>query len=346
MRMRDKILVLLLLAVILIPAVHAADMFGGLGTDMIDSVMKIVSYEVTFPAASIYGQTYAATKAPLWAFAFIFMLIFAILWNAVGQIPLFKNNENTGSKKAFTIAFTALIVLGTPAAPMVYSMIGAFTFFAFILLVVLGFYTIWTIFRGGWASNKTDNARSAQSMATAVQASAEARRDRAQTLNYDRKTLHAFMHGLNQQVTAIRIVRHDLEDVLGRLQGISFPVPTAVSQRIDQTMGRISIDMGKIITYTTANDRMTAAMSKANYTQTNGENLAGLDATGAAEIKKDTDTETNDFGRTITDIAQVVRTGINQNNIHNLIAWTISAINITQRMERDISAQEQMINKI
>jgi hypothetical protein len=333
------------------------DLLGGMGQQIIDTVMNIANYEVTFPASSVYGMDPVSAKAPLWNYVFVFMIIFSILWLASAQVPLFKDQENQGPRKAFAIAFSFLTMLGTPAVSWVKKLISTFTNLAMIAILVLGVYTIWVIFKGGWAANRKTGATATSSMAEATREVAEAKRVNAQTAEYKKKTEHAIRHGMTQQVTAIKSLRGDLTTLLGKFNGYPGRAgAVSTDNSINKLLGKISSDAGKILTYMTENDRMMTGMTKRLYDESGTTGLGSSRATTAAdiygpvgrrvtEVMKNGDTQTNDLGRIISGMAERVRAGIPA-NVNELRDMTAQAINITQRMERDIVLESQMIEKI
>lgn len=356
--MREKILVFLVIALLIFPVVSAAgeDLFGGMGQNIVDTIINIVNYEIAFPAATIYGYKSEDVKAPLWLFVFMFMIIFSILWLASAQVPLFKDQENQGPRKAFAIAFSFLIILGTPATKWMYTLIKTLTSLAFIAMIVLGVYTIWVIFKGGWAANKKTAAAATSSLAESAREIAEAKRVNEQTNEYKKKTEHAIRHGLNQQVASIRSLRTDLVKLASKFNGYSASAATKANAEIDKLLTKISDDAGKIISYMTENDRMMTGMTQNIYSADGNTGLGGTKATTkddafgkkgrlVTEAMKDGDTQTNDLGRIIGGIADRVRKGIGP-NIGELKTMTTQAINITQRLERDLVLESQMIEKI
>ena len=102
------------------------------------------------------------------------------------------------------------------------------------------------------------------------------------------------------------------------------------------------------MTFASNNDRIMSVMSKADYKEVTPANLTGRDATtGAAEINAGTDKQTSDLGHSISAIADIISKGIqNADDMNHAISWTESSINITNRMERDIVLEQQMIEKI
>ncbi|GIU69711.1 MAG: hypothetical protein KatS3mg002_0947 [Candidatus Woesearchaeota archaeon] len=353
--MKKTLITILLLFILLPNFVAAEDLLGGLGQDILSTVINIINYPVTFPAASIYGYESGAGTAPLWAYVFVFMLLFSVLWLASGQIPLFKDDENKGPRKAFVIAFSALVMLATPLVPLLFKVLRLFTSLAIIAAIVLGVYTIWVIFKGGWASNKLYSAKSSEQLAKASQGFADAERQLKQTEEYEHKTAQAAAKGLKNQIKTIRSLRSDLESILKDLRQIQRGNATTIlgnnrTRKILKDLDRVRIDLGKLLSFQTENDRIMTGMSNINYNEHHRPGGLVSRTDTHVNIRRTVDTETNDLGRIIGGIGDAIRTqGITtgpNGNIHHLIDLTLNAINILNRMERDVVLEEQMIEKI
>ncbi|MGV8162504.1 MAG: hypothetical protein ACP5N2_04205 [Candidatus Nanoarchaeia archaeon] len=301
-------------------------------------------------AVTVQGDT---PRVALWLLAAVFTLIFTVIWVASSFVPLFKNDEHKGPRKWFCIAITLLTMFTTPVALMIINLVGMFTTLAYIAFLVLGVYTIWTLTRSGWAGNATENAASTKSLADARTVSAEAARQNEKTAEYRKKTKEAARTGVKDQKRAIQQLRKDLDDILKRFVGVrhSGGISRSDESRIVQDLGKISTDLGKILTFKTNNDRILSTMNATDYKETAGRTgLAKLSSPdNKAIIKRDLDTQTNDLGHTISNISaliQVAPAGITTAKIDRLINFTTVAVNIATRMERDLVLEEQMIEKI
>lgn len=353
----DKKFLTFILILVLIPFVNAAeDILGGVGQDILSTAVNIVNYPITFPAAKLYGYESQSISAPLWAFVFVFMILFSLFWLASGQIPLFKNDENKGPRKAFVIAFSFLLMLGTPITKYIFNMTKVFGSFIYIAMLIVGVYTIWVISKGGWAENRMESVKSSQKLANAAQGFAEAERQLKQTKEYAHKTALAAKKGLKNQVSAIRSLKSDLENVLTQLRRLQRGSNTTVignqrTNKILKDLDRVRIDLGKIITFKTENDRLLTGMTNLNYNEMENPPNLGVRDDDIINIRRHVDTQTNDLGRMIGGIADIIRTqgiitiGPNA-NIQHIIDVTLNAINVLERMERDIVLEEQMIEKI
>jgi hypothetical protein len=351
---KNKLFMFLILGIIVMPVfASAASILGGVENDVLDTVKGIITYEFTIPAAKLYGGGTASAPwtVPVWMLFAGFAAVYAILWLASGMLPLFKAEENKRSRIIFVIAITIITLFATPVMIWILKLVTLFTTLAYIALLILGIYTIWTLFRSGWASNSAMNSESKKTLADATRLSAEAARENKQTESFEHKTAQAEKNGLKQQVKAIKGLNSDLSRVLKDFADIkskgTYPPAATTVKRISTDMNKISTDTGKILTFQTQNDRIMAGMSASNYKTGAASPLNALDASGFSKIKAGVDSETNDLGRSISAIAQTIRNpGITAGTINNLLGWTEAAINITNRMQRDIVLEEQMIDKI
>lgn len=353
--MKKKFITIILM-LMLIPFVNAAeDILGGVGQDILSTAVNIVNYPITFPAAKLYGYESQSISAPLWAFVFVFMILFSLFWLASGQIPLFKNEENSGPRKAFVIAFSFLLMLGTPITKHIFNMTKIFGAFIYIAMLIVGVYTIWVLSKGSWAANRIESAKASQNLANAAQSFADAERQIKQTKEYKHKTALAAKKGLKNQISAIRSLRSDLENVLTQLRRFQRGSGTTIlgnqrTNKIIKDLDRVRSDLGKLITFTTENDKLLTGMTNLNYNEMRNPPNLGVRNDETINIRRHIDTQTNDLGRMIGGIADIIRTqGIilgPNGNIQHLIDVTLNAINILERMERDIVLEEQMVEKI
>jgi len=353
----------------------ASGMLGGTEKGILQTAVNIINFPVPISGATWWGyepklddkgkvsgsitMSSGTPSVPLWLLAAVFTVIFTILWVASGFVPLFKNDENKGPRKFFVIAITLLTMFTTPVVLMLITMISTFTSLAYLAFLILGIYTLWVLFRSGWAGNAKENAASTRSLADAQQMSAEARRQMAQTDEFKDKTKKAAKTGVNQQGKAIRNLRKDLTRVLNDFTSIRKGRVTSnlgrnLEKRVMKDLSDISTDLGKILTFKTENDRIMSQMNSTNFATANRSTIP-LNTTRAASqgqaqaimVEKQVASETNDLGRIISGVMQEVRTNsITDANIGRLIEMTSNAVNIATRMERDIVLEEQMIEKI
>ena len=356
------ILGLLLFGSIATSSVSAAvtnGILNGMEGQIWDTVRNIMLLPV--PALGIAkGEAYPQ-GLPLFGLLLAFTILFSLLWLASGQVPLFKADGNKGARKMFIIAMSLLVIFATPFVSMLLTLVNTFQSLAMIAMLVLGVYTIWTIFRGGWSANKVTNSESSMKSAQADKTLAdagmivkEADRVERQAEAYEHKTAMAANNGLHQQATAINSLKTDLTNLLGqfsRARGLvagGAALGASQERSIINLMNKISRDAGQIASFKTNSDRLLAGMN------TKRQKEGGVGSIGASEaktnltmIRSKDDTETNDLGRTIIGIAESVRTtGIKRSNIGNLISWTTTAVSLVNQMSRDIVLEEQMIEKI
>ena len=143
--------------------------FDGTG-GLIQSLFALVSTPITLPHLI---DSVAAEEIPLWVLVLGFMIAFSVIHLAAGRIPLFK--EAKGPHKMFSIAVSLMVIFSTPFLVGLLSLVGTFTSLGMIAVFVLGIYTIWTLFKGGWSQQSKDLAESNQMSAEAKEMNMEAK---------------------------------------------------------------------------------------------------------------------------------------------------------------------------
>ena len=354
-----KILLLMILMIIgftpIIVTAAGPGLLGGLEGDIWTTITNIMDLKVPAPGYVLVGDAVQG-GLPLWTVLLVFMIIFSVLWLASGQVPLFKAQENKGPRKAFVIGLALLVIFTTPVIGMFLKIVGGFTSLTLLALIILGGYTLWVILRGGIAANRKTNAESTQTLAAAAEMTAQAERKNAQTEEYRQKTAHAARRGLRNQVSSIRTLRRDLTRLSGDFNDAKrwltggtgrIELPRNRTSQIDRDLTRIVSDAGRIIQFKAENDRFMSAMDTNNYapSATPPIGLTSRTATGQAIL--DSNTQTNDLGHSLSNMAQIIRTqGITSTNINNILGWCTTSINITNRMERDVALEEQSVDKL
>lgn len=334
-----------------VSAQQGEGLLGGLENQIFDTFNNIINYELKIP--NISGN--ATDTYPVWSLLLSFTLLFTVLWVVSQNIPPFKGMEKKGPVKMFAIALSLLVLFSTPFLKLILVAVGTFTTLAYLGILVVGGYMIYVLTRSGIASGFESDVKSSQTLATAGELSAQVSRQKAQTEEFKEKTERAIHKGFTNQISAINSLRTDLGSLLGRFQkwnnkfrNGSYPsgstVPPKEVKEAVKIVGKISQDIGKIISFKTDNDRIMSGMRSKNYADS---------ATGTinsnsevVKIKKDLDTQTNDLGRSIAGIAESLQKEIKQNVVEHLVAWTESSINITNRMSRDIVLEDQMLDKL
>ncbi|MEM4711212.1 MAG: hypothetical protein QXL18_04675 [Candidatus Woesearchaeota archaeon] len=327
-----------------------------------DKIIEIVNYEIPAPAYVVDSSS-GYSGLPFWVVVLTFMLLFSIIWLASMQVPLFKEQKNQGPRKAFVIALALLTIFTTPVVKWILKMIKLFTVLTIIALLIAGIYTIYVLTRSNIAKNRKTDSESSKVIADAKSIEAAAERQNAQTKNYKEKTQHATKHGLKHQLAMIRQIEDHMNHVISTLNHISPRLrnandtisPSEVS-RIMRHLNNISIDLGKLLTYKSNNDRLLTGMSTRNYYEDNTPNtLINVHPGSGPEdyagrrvhIAQNIDTQTNDLGSAINGMISIIRyDGIRGSNINKLTEMSLNALNIIQRIKRDIVLEQQMIEKI
>jgi uncharacterized coiled-coil protein SlyX len=203
--------------------------------------------------------------------------------------------------------------------------------------------------------------------ADAARKTAEVARQNEQTHAYEHKTAQALSTGLHQQTKAIEQTRKALQAVVNDVNSIkaskTYPPTAALGSKLAADMNIIRQDLGKISSFMTQNDRLMATMSSKNYKEVKGIGSIGSTTAGSpavmgtpgtpaipkglVEIKKKSDSETSDLGRTLTEMSSLIIKGITSEKVANrTIELGLVGVNIMQRMEKDIVLEAQMIDKI
>jgi hypothetical protein len=335
-----------------------------LGDSIQNTIMNILNYEIPAPAYVVegYGSGYTSYSGlPFWVVILTFMLLFSIIWLASMQVPLFKTQENQGPRKAFVVALSLMTIFATPVVMWILRVIKAFTALTIIAICIAGIYTIYVLTRSSIAKNRKTDAESSKVMADAGTVAAAAKRQNAQTKNYNEKTAHATRYGLKHQLAMIRNMEEQINHVVRSLHHTTprlrnnAAVSPSESNRIIRHLNNISIDLGKLLTYKSNNDRILSGMSTRNYMEDNPGSLIGIHPGAGPEdyagrrvqIAQNVDTQTNDLGSALNGMISLIRyDGIRDSNVNKLSEMALNALNIIQRMKRDIVLEQQMIEKI
>lgn len=334
---------------------------AGLGQDVADRIMDVLNYEIPAPAY-VVDQEGGYSGLPFWVVILTFMLIFSIIWLGALTLPIFKDQPSQGPRKAFVIALSLLTIFTTPAVKWILKAIKFFTALTIIALVLAGIYTIYVLTRSSIAKNRKTDAESSRVIADAKRMNAESNRMNEQTKEYKRKTDHAVRHGMTQQLHMIRDMEDQIKNVVNslhrmhpRLNNPNATVHAGESHRIMRHLNKIAVDLGKLLSYKSANDRILSGMSTRNYIADNAGTLTDINPGAAANdyagrrvsISQNIDTQTNDLGHAVNGLISLVKyDGIRGSNIGKLTDLALNALNIIQRMKRDIVLEEQMIEKI
>ncbi|MCC7574097.1 hypothetical protein KO361_00695 [Candidatus Woesearchaeota archaeon] len=164
---------LLLLLSLLTPKLVLAqqgDMLGGT-SGIIVSIFELISIEITIP--NIVSS--AAYTGPLWILILGFLIAFSVIFLAAGKIPLFRDAPSKGPHKIFSIAVSLMIIFSTPFLSALLGLIGTFTSLSMIAVLILGIYTIWALFKGGWSEQSKALADANKISADADEVNREAR---------------------------------------------------------------------------------------------------------------------------------------------------------------------------
>lgn len=142
-----KIWLLSLIAMIIAaPNVLAAQgsLLGNLIPQLTTTLQEFLSYGVVIPHLYPIGDVYTGTLVPIWALFAVFTLVFSIVYAASAKISIFA--DNSGARKAFSVAFSLLVMFGSPLTEMFVVIIGVqFTSLMSILLAVLFFIGLWFV---------------------------------------------------------------------------------------------------------------------------------------------------------------------------------------------------------
>jgi hypothetical protein len=156
------IIILLVISLAIIPSVLAAGQFDSL----LNTITSILEYKIKLPHPP-YISAVKQQAIPFWYIAMAFMLLFSIIYPVAGKIPIFK--ENTGPRKAFSIAFAIIALFGTVVAEWIYTLIGTFTALSVIAALVVGIYFIWSLSKHGFSSGSEIGAEATEKFEAAAQ---------------------------------------------------------------------------------------------------------------------------------------------------------------------------------
>jgi hypothetical protein len=320
---------------------------------VIDVLQNILNYPVTINAAPMYSKTYAANNTvPFWLLVATFCILFAVVWIASSYITLFKDAKNKGARSMFAIAVSFIALFGTPLAIWILKVVYTFTLLSIIAVLILGAYIIWTLTKSGWAESAKTNAESGQTLADAKKKNGEIARQNDQTNAYNKATKFAAARGIHAQLSEIKVLKQKLKRLLSDFYRIKkknhFPVNTNDLNRLARDVSIVKTDYGKVESFKTNNDRIMSVMSNRDYDTTNDTGLPRrTPPANTASLRAEIESQTADLGHSISAISDAVQTGIPTVVVmNNVINWTESAINITNRMERDIVLEKQYIEKI
>jgi hypothetical protein len=324
---------------------------------VLDVIFNVFNYPVSINVAPAYSKAYAASHTvPFWLLLATFAILFGVVWIASGNINIFKDKKNKGARALFAIAVSFISLFGTPLAIWIMKVVYAFTVLTLIAVSILAGYILWTLTKGEWAKNAKANSDSSKILADASQKNAETARDKEKTNVYKEKTNLAASKGLHSQLREIRNLRAGLKNLLTDFNRIKtnnhFPVPANALSGPLRDLVKVNESIGKIHSFNTANDRVMSLMSTNAYNTTNTGTLTQLTPNPAgnnsiAALKAQVDTQTNDLGHSIGAIKETINAGIpNVQTLTNLMSWSESAINITNRMEKDVVLEKQLIEKL
>jgi hypothetical protein len=342
--MKKSILIIFLIALLLIPTsvlaveTKSVDLLGGVQNSILDTAIGILNYNVNLERIKVVslGGDFKG-GVPLWIFFGTFTLIFTILWVASGQVPMFKNDENKGARKGFVIALSLMMLLMSNVAEIVATLISSVATIGVLLFAVLGGYTIWSVFRGGWAANRLNDANTSKTLAQARKDSLEAVKTDKQTEEDEKRIKHAVDYGLDNQKTAITSLNKDLQTLLSEFnRHTSGPA----NRTIRDSLTKISNDLGKIMKFSTESNSF---MTDVQQHRTGKSNTQGK---LVFTTRKDFDTLSNDLGKRISLISSIVAHEQIDSNKPKLITNTQAAIKITAQMENDLAREEQLIHQI
>jgi hypothetical protein len=328
--------------------------------NILDSIFGVINYPVAINVAPMYSKAYAANNTvPFWLLVASFAILFSVVWIASSYINIFKDKKNKGPRAMFAIAVSFISLFGTPLAIWIMKVVYTFTLLTIIAVLILGTYIIWTLTRSGWAESAKTNAESTKTLADAKTKNAESERQNAQTKEYREKTKLAARNGLKSQLSEIRRIKSGLKNLISDFYNVKkkkhYPVNNNTMMRFAKQVSSLNTyfeNLGKLISFTVPNDRIMSLMSNVSYDTTNTTGLSRINPiagtqTGTASLAADVETQTNDFGHSLSAIKDTIQNGItNELTINNLINWTESAVNIATRMERDIVLEKQMIEKL
>ncbi len=319
---------------------------------IVDSVLNVINYQVPINVAPLYSKTYAGSNTvPFWLLVAAFAILFSIVWLASSYINLFKEEKNKGPRSIFAIAVSFIALFGTPLAIWLMKVIYTFTTLSIIALLILGVYIIWTLTKSGWAESAKTNADSSKIIADASSKNALTKKQNYDTKAYKEKTMKASSEGVHYQIREIKKTKTNMQRILRSLQDVkrknTYPVGKNTISRLTGDMSKVRTDLGKIIPFISENDRLLSTMSSSDYEVTAPSNLTGL-TVGGKSIIDNLKKETGDLGSTISSMAESLqKNGIPDAEANNrLISWAEVAINIANRMERDIVLEKQMIERM
>ena len=343
-----KTILFLFITLILANFAFAANtgLLGGLEGDVLTTVGNILNFQIPIHASQLYGYSSNNMFVPIWALFAVFGMLFSVLWLASGNIPLFKTAETKGPRKMFIIALSMLTMFTTPIIKWILNLITAFTGISIVLLLVLGGYTVWTIFMGGWRNNMAQNRESRGTAQTRIAAAnsllGDAQIKEHDNLIKEQKLQNAMNYDLNNTVIRIRDIRGRWRRVAKDLSNITTIKGGVTKQKSAFTdaynnMREIINDSNKIINYETEVD--TLIKTDKQY----GASLKNVSEEGTALANL-----TKQYAATMTVIIGEMRQlsqKIDPALIKNVISYIDKVIQITEQMERAATAEEYGVKK-
>lgn len=152
---------------------------------LLQAIFDILNTPLQIPNLVVDSQ-----EVSLWLLILAFMVVFSVLYLASQNIPLFKDAPK-GPIKMFSIAISLLVIFTTGFLNSLLSLIGTFTSLGMLAVLVLGIYTMWTLFKTGWSEQSEKLAEANERSANASKLDVESK-----TLNDEAK---ASNKALNKQ---------------------------------------------------------------------------------------------------------------------------------------------------
>jgi len=123
------------------PYSSGGGLFGGLETDILETLSRILSFEIRLPG---WGNVVPTQVIPLWVLIAMFAVLFSIVYPlTINVIPIFKEENAKNSAKAFAIAVSFLVILGTQFPTFFYKYVVGSTGLLIISGIIWLAYVFW-----------------------------------------------------------------------------------------------------------------------------------------------------------------------------------------------------------
>ncbi|MEM2121248.1 MAG: hypothetical protein QXU20_01140 [Candidatus Woesearchaeota archaeon] len=246
MQKKEKIilfgLVLLCLSSLAWAYPYDTGLLGGLEKDILDTLSNILSYKITLPG---WGPV-PTQVIPLWALVAMFAVLFSIIYPlSITVIPIFKEEKFRNPAKAFSIAISFLVILGTKFPTIFYKYITAST--GLLLIGLL----LWLAFLF-WEYGIRSPLRKFKPLRTSEEI--KAIHDEKLALNAERKLYQSDEQLLKNAENDIKDILNKEKDLIGKIRKIKDYIITLNEvhkrrgpQAVKEYINKLKTEISKIV---------------------------------------------------------------------------------------------------